>query len=149
MPYNLSMATPVQFDAHELWLLDLSIPSNELNFISEKLGGESLIEQISDGLVFCYNNEEEEATLLLTQNHCKLINISVSNQATEGGRWLGRSVLLKTYGASKRLRNGGTEDFTKDGNGNVPEPDSLTKEQVGKMLAFWENDYGSDSPAAL
>lgn len=141
MPYNLSVAIPVQFDAHELWLLDLAIPSDETNFISEKLGGENLIEQISDGLVFCYNNEEEEATLLLTQNHCKLINISVSNQATEGGRWLGRSVLLKTYGASKRLRNGDTE--------NVPEPDSLTKEQVGKMLAFWENDYGSDSPATI
>ena len=138
MPYNHPVTAPTQFDIDELWLLDLSLPSDEVNFVSEKLGGADLIQQVSDGLVFCYDNDEPEATLLLTQDHCKLINVTVSNQATQGGHWLGRSVLLKTYGASKRLRDG-------DSNG-APEPDALTKEQVGRMLAFWENDYGRDAP---
>jgi hypothetical protein len=141
MPYNQAVTIPVQFDTDELWLLDLAIPSDETNYLSEKLGGADLIEQVSDGLVFCYNNDEPEATVLLTQNHCKLINVSVSNQATQGGRWLGRSVLLKTYGASKRLRDGEIED--------APEPDTLTKEQVGRLLAFWENDDGLTSPSAF
>ncbi len=121
---------PVQFTAQESWFIQQALP----HLLKEdRLPGlESLATQVNDGLAFCYDTSEEEATILLGEDECRLIQAVIRTTMFDvEGQPIGRDILLKSFRASRALRTGEFPVASTDG-------PPLTKEQTLRLLAFQE-----------
>jgi hypothetical protein len=100
-------SAPAVVDVGLLWLLEMAIPSGATNWMTEDYDGDGLRDQIHAGLLFCDDNEEPEATLLLTERHCKLIAMSIGpNASVPGDPHAGRRLLMAAFRAERTLRDG-------------------------------------------
>jgi len=102
-------ATPVTFTKAELWLLQRfirhEVPALETwHFPPAAM---ELNDQIADALLFCEDEQQEDATLQLSWGDCLAIDFCVPNDVKDvNGAPIGRKVLLKTYAARSSLRRG-------------------------------------------
>lgn len=128
--------TPVLVDVGLLWLLEAAIPHGDVNWLGDEYDGDGLLEQVHDRLLFCNDNEQPEATILLTERHCKLISMAVGVNSQMGqDHTAGKRLLMKAFRAERTLRDGPdgpttTKDF------------SPTKERVLE----WLKEMPLDSP---
>ncbi len=112
------LTTPIVVDVGQLWLLEGTIPPSFNSYIGEEYDGDGLLEQVHDQLLFVNDNEQNEATLLLNERHCKLITMAVSANAQWGADTkIGKRTILQAIRASRTLRNGPplpvtTKDFS-------------------------------------
>jgi hypothetical protein len=84
-------------------------------------------------LVFCADTNEEKATLLLTDDQCRLIAAVVTmNAYASDGRPIGRELLLKVFRARHAIRHGTIAVAT--------DPDPLEKAAVMEMLYLRGDD---------
>lgn len=128
-----AITIPIQFDILQLWLLSSAIPDDAFSNPGEELGGSGLLDQVQDGLVFCADTNEEKATLLLTDNQCRLIAAVVTmNAYASDGRPIGRELLLKVFRARHAIRHGTIAVAT--------DPDPLEKVAVMEMLYLRGDD---------
>lgn len=99
--------TPIVVDVGQLWLLEGTIPPSFNSYIGEEYDGDGLLSQVHDQLLFVNDNEQNEATLLLNERHCKLITMAVSANAQWGSDTkIGKRTILQAIRASRILRDG-------------------------------------------
>ena len=122
-------AYPAQFTTLELWFIEQALPPRVFEGVPDELN--DLANQVGDGLAFCYDNHEEEVTVLLTEESCRLIQalINVRMYAADETP-VGKNILLKSFRASRAIRNGEFPLASSDGLLD------LTKEQTMRLLAF-------------
>lgn len=124
---------PVQFDILQLWLLNEVIPDNQTHNLAEKWDGTSLRQQIQKGLLFCADTGEDEATLLINDEHATLITLLTPFSAmASNGRPLGREVLFKCFRTAEALRFG-QELITE-------EPATPSKAEIADLLQKAEKE---------
>ena len=138
------MTVPMPFEVQELWFIHQALPHEETSYIPDHVAPvlTNLHQQVGDGLAFCYETEEDEATLLLDDASCGLIQSMITPMMFDSlGTPVGRNILLKSFRASHAIRNGEFPLAKEDG------LDYLTREQTQRLLAFKElpDSYG-DTP---
>jgi hypothetical protein len=79
-------------------------------------------DQIAAAILFCVENAEAEAPLLLSRGDCLILDHSVNlTHKDKDGLPLGKSILLKSFAARRTLRDGALETGTEPQAPSVPE----------------------------
>jgi hypothetical protein len=112
------------FTLDELWLLEGVIRHEHegqdlWHFPYANL---DLNDQISTAILFCTENKEVEAPLLLSRGDCLILSYCVqSGMKDPNGVLLGKSILIKSFTARRALRDGALETGTEPSAPSVPE----------------------------
>ena len=98
--------TPVPFTLLELWVLQSFIRHEQPQPWQGKWPGYSLElnDDIAAAIVFCVDEEQEFAQLMLSRGDCLVIDCCVNNAAKDSqGNPAGKMILLKSFRARQAL----------------------------------------------
>lgn len=129
---------PATFTPQELWLVHHQLPAAVMNPGWTDLS--ELHNLVNDGLVFCHETDEPEATLLLKEKHCEILAavIKESFYDATNDNPIGETILLKSFKASRAIRFGEFPTASVGGS-------EFNSEQVQRLLAFRETlDDGTE-----
>ena len=105
----MSNTVPVTFSLEELWTLQGGVRHEQAQPWQGGWPGYSreLNDVIAEGIVFCVDEGQELATLLLSRGDLYCIDFCISKDIKDpGGKQIGRAILLKTFRARQRLAYG-------------------------------------------
>lgn len=130
---------PAVLSVQELWFLQMALPA-PIN-CEDWTAALDLHHQVNDGLIFCHDNREVEATLLLTDDSCDIVNSFIRPTMYDAaGQPVGKNILLKTFRASRAIRTGEFPAASASG-------PNLTSEQTQRLLAFMDEEEFGPIPA--
>lgn len=119
-PTSNTETVSVLFTLDELWIMREVVRhehENQERWLFPPAGLE-LNDQIADAILFCIEDNEPEAPLLLSRGDCLIIDCCVNlTMKDKDGLPLGKNILIKSFAARRALRDGALETGTE-----VPSP---------------------------
>lgn len=106
----MNEAVPVVFDLSELWLLRMYVRHEMANIEQWRAFPPVSLElndDIAAAILFCVENDETEAALLLSRGDCLVLDYLIPQDAkSPDGKLIGKPLLLKTFAARREIAGG-------------------------------------------